>query len=73
MPKPTQEERDRARVFSRPRSEQLNPPTKPSANGEVTLHRFRVDAVIYAPTRKDAEDRLEQANIYLEAGSIVDA
>lgn len=58
--------------FKRPRDEKLHPPTIKAADGETELQRFRVDAVIYAPTRKDAQDRLEE-DIYLDAGSIVDA
>lgn len=54
----------------RPRDESVNPPTVKSADGSTTLKRFRVDGVIYAPSKRAAQARLEQACIYLDDARI---
>jgi ribosomal protein L2 len=47
------------------------PPEVKAADGKTTLMRYRVEAVIYAPSRRAAVARLEQANIYLDAARVV--
>jgi hypothetical protein len=46
------------------------PETILAADGRTTLHRFRVEAVIFAPDREEAQHRLNSANIYLDAGRL---
>ena len=47
-------------------------PSAVSADGNTILHRFRVDAVIYAKDRASAQRRLENAHVYLDAARIRD-
>lgn len=56
--------------FDEPRDEGLNPLTRKSADGTAILYRFRVDAVVYAPSLKEAQERVRQANIYLDAAKV---
>lgn len=58
--------------YYEPRDEQLYPPTCLAADGKTTLRRYRVDAIIYAPTKKEARRRVALANIYLEAATIAE-
>lgn len=58
--------------FNQPRNVALNPPTTIAADGKTTLSRFRVDAIIYAPNKREAQRRLNLANIYLDAARITD-
>jgi hypothetical protein len=57
-------------AYSRPFNTGAHPSTKRNAAGTANLARFRVDAVVYAPSRERAELLLEQANIYLEAAAL---
>lgn len=42
-----------------------------TADGKTVLHRYRVEAVIYAPTRIDALLRLEHGAVYLDAARLL--
>lgn len=57
-------------AYSRPFNTGAYPSTKRNAAGTANLARFRVDAVVYAPSREHAEFLLEQANVYLEAAAL---
>lgn len=46
------------------------PETILAHDGKTVLHRFRVEAVIFAPDRDEAQHRLNSANIYLDAGRL---
>lgn len=47
------------------------PPTVKAADGKTVLYRFDVEAVIYAKSKAEAEQKLEAANIYLDRARIV--
>lgn len=46
------------------------PATTLAADGQTELKRFRVDAVIYAPNRAMAQQRLSQAGLYLDVAAL---
>jgi hypothetical protein len=46
------------------------PATTLAADNETVLKRFRVDAVIYAPSRIMAQRRLSQASLYLDYAAL---
>lgn len=46
------------------------PETILAADGTTVLKRFKVEAVIFAPDRDEAQHRLNSANIYLDAGRL---
>lgn len=46
------------------------PETTLAADGETVLRRFRVEAVIFAPSRAEAQYRLNEAGIYLDAAAL---
>jgi hypothetical protein len=49
------------------------PPELLAADRKTVLRRYRVEAVIYAPSRKAAISRADQANIYLDAVHVLSA
>lgn len=58
-PLPTRGPNAQGYVNSDPRDEKANPPTKVAADGKTTLQRYRVDAVVYAPTLDEAHRRIK--------------
>jgi hypothetical protein len=46
------------------------PETVLAADGKTVLHRFRVDAVIYAASRAGAQQRMDRADIYLDRAAL---
>jgi hypothetical protein len=48
------------------------PETVLAADGKTTLHRFRVDGVIFAPSRASALARVDAAGLYLDAARLYD-
>jgi serine protease inhibitor ecotin len=54
--------------FNRP---DLAPETTVAADGKTTLHRFRIEAVVYAPDEAHARQRISQAGLYLDAAQLV--
>jgi hypothetical protein len=46
------------------------PETITAADGKTTLHRFRVDAVVFAPDRATAERRLYSTMGYMDAARL---
>jgi hypothetical protein len=57
--------------YDEPRDEEHFPATCKAADGKTTLHRFRVDAVIYARSRGEAKRAAEEASLYLSAARVV--
>jgi hypothetical protein len=47
------------------------PETTFSSDG-TTLHRYRVEAVIFAPNEKEAKRRLDACDIYLNGARLID-
>lgn len=59
--------------FDYPRDEAKNPPTEKAADNIHVLHRFRVDGIMYAPTKEEAQARLDNAaGLTLDAAVIID-
>jgi hypothetical protein len=60
--------------FNEPLNEQQHPPIIKAADGKTTLRRYRVEAVVYAENRRDAEAKLDPSSIgmYLEAAALKD-
>lgn len=46
------------------------PATTLAADGQTVLKRFRVNAVIYAPNRAMAQNRLSLAGLYLDVAAL---
>lgn len=59
-----------ADAYARPLDINAHGPFAVNAAGTQRLERFRVDAVVYAPTRRDAQALIEQAGIYLDAAAL---
>jgi hypothetical protein len=57
------------KVYGRPEEW---PATLVAADEKTTLNRYKIEGLIYARTRKEAQERLRQAATYLDAGKIVD-
>lgn len=47
------------------------PRTVKAADGVTTLHRFEVEGVIYAPSRAEAEKRLQGTDTVLDRARIM--
>jgi hypothetical protein len=66
----TYTDRRHARVVrSDPWDERVNPKTQKAVNGTTTLFRYRVEAVVYAPSITEAYGRISH-DIYVDAASV---
>lgn len=56
--------------FDKPLDDSVWPFTALASDGETTLFRYHVDAILYAPDRATAERRIREANIYFDAAAL---